>query len=131
VTETTVKRLLCCGFRRADKAMGQRYQGWWRIYREINVFSRFDYHMFYVLYPFVTYLLKTLKYYQYPQNRKDSLKHTRYVSSEKLVNIYQNTRRSQTHSSSLGERELDNARTFWLYFLFNLKFVESEATVPF
>jgi hypothetical protein len=26
VTETTVKRLLCCGFRRTDKAMGQVYQ---------------------------------------------------------------------------------------------------------
>jgi hypothetical protein len=29
----------------------------WRICREINVFSRFEYHMFYVLYPFVIYLL--------------------------------------------------------------------------
>jgi hypothetical protein len=28
-----------------------------RICREINVFPRFEYHMFYVLYPFVTYLL--------------------------------------------------------------------------
>jgi hypothetical protein len=26
VAETTVKRLLCCGFRRTDKAMGQAYQ---------------------------------------------------------------------------------------------------------
>jgi hypothetical protein len=25
--------------------------------QEIHVFSRFEYHMFYVLYPFVTYLL--------------------------------------------------------------------------
>jgi hypothetical protein len=25
VTETTVKKLLCCGFRRTDKAMGQVY----------------------------------------------------------------------------------------------------------
>jgi hypothetical protein len=38
--------------------MGQMYQCWWRICREINVFpSRFEYHIFYVLYPFVTYLL--------------------------------------------------------------------------
>jgi hypothetical protein len=57
VPETTVKRLLCCGFRRTGKAMGQVYQCWWRICREIIVFSRFEYHMFYVLYPFVTYLL--------------------------------------------------------------------------
>jgi hypothetical protein len=26
--------------------MGQVYQCWWRLYREINVFSRFKYHMF-------------------------------------------------------------------------------------
>jgi hypothetical protein len=52
------KRLLCCGFRRTGKAMRQLYQCWWRICREINVFfSRVGYYMFYVLYPFVTYLL--------------------------------------------------------------------------
>jgi hypothetical protein len=38
VAETTVKRLLCFGFRRTGKAMGQVYQRWWRICREINVF---------------------------------------------------------------------------------------------
>jgi hypothetical protein len=38
VTETTVNRLLCCGFPRTGKAMGQLYQCWWRIYRDINVF---------------------------------------------------------------------------------------------
>jgi hypothetical protein len=38
VAETTVKTLLSCGFRRAGKAMGQVYQWWWRICREINVF---------------------------------------------------------------------------------------------
>jgi hypothetical protein len=37
--------------------MGQVYQCWWRICRETNVFSKFEYHMFYVLYPFVTSLL--------------------------------------------------------------------------
>jgi hypothetical protein len=37
--------------------MGQMYQCWWRICRDINVSSSFEYHMFYVLYPFVTYLL--------------------------------------------------------------------------
>jgi hypothetical protein len=55
------KRLLRCGFRRTGKAMGQVYQCWWRICREINVFSsRFEYRMFYVLYSFVTYLLTIL-----------------------------------------------------------------------
>jgi hypothetical protein len=38
VAETTVKRILCSGFRRTGKAMGQVYQCWWRICREINVF---------------------------------------------------------------------------------------------
>jgi hypothetical protein len=55
--ETTVKRLLCCGFRRSGKAMGQVYQWWWRICREINVSSRLKYHIFYILYPFANYLL--------------------------------------------------------------------------
>jgi hypothetical protein len=32
------KRLVCYGFRRTGKAMGQVYQCWWRICREINVF---------------------------------------------------------------------------------------------
>jgi hypothetical protein len=32
------KTFLCCGFRRTDKAMGQAYQCWWRICREINAF---------------------------------------------------------------------------------------------
>jgi hypothetical protein len=55
--ETTVNRLPCCGFQCTGKAMGQVYQCCWRICREINVFTRFEYHMFYVSYPFVTYLL--------------------------------------------------------------------------
>jgi hypothetical protein len=38
MAETTVERLLCCEFRRNDKVMGQVYQCWWRICREINVF---------------------------------------------------------------------------------------------
>jgi hypothetical protein len=37
--ETTVKRLLCCGFRRTGKATGQMYQCW-QICREINVFPQ-------------------------------------------------------------------------------------------
>jgi hypothetical protein len=57
MAETTVERLLCCGFRRTGKATGQVYQCWWRICRETNVSSRFEYHMFYDLCPFVTYLL--------------------------------------------------------------------------
>jgi hypothetical protein len=40
MAETIVKRLLCCGFRRTGKAMGQVYQCWRRICREISVFSR-------------------------------------------------------------------------------------------
>jgi hypothetical protein len=51
------QKLLCCGFRRTGKTMGQMYQCWRRIWWEINVFIRFEYHMFYVLYPFVTCLL--------------------------------------------------------------------------
>jgi hypothetical protein len=38
VAETTVKRLLCCGFRNTGKAMGQVYQCWRRICRQISVF---------------------------------------------------------------------------------------------
>jgi hypothetical protein len=37
--------------------MGQVYRCWWRICPEINVFPRFEYHMFYVLYSFIIYLL--------------------------------------------------------------------------
>jgi hypothetical protein len=43
------ERLLCCGFQRSGKAMGQVYQCWWRICREINVLFSFEYHMFCVL----------------------------------------------------------------------------------
>jgi hypothetical protein len=57
VAEATVKRLLHCGFQHTGKAMGQVYQYWWRICQELQVFSRIKYHMFYGLYPFVTYLL--------------------------------------------------------------------------
>jgi hypothetical protein len=58
VTERTVKRLLCCGFRRTGKAMGQVYQCWWRKCREIKFFlpgSNISCSTF--LYQFVTYLL--------------------------------------------------------------------------
>jgi hypothetical protein len=48
VAEKIFKRLLCRGFRRTGKAMGQVYRCWWRICREINVFTRFEFHMFYV-----------------------------------------------------------------------------------
>jgi hypothetical protein len=33
------QKTLCCGFRRTAKAMGQVYQCWWRICRELNAFS--------------------------------------------------------------------------------------------
>jgi hypothetical protein len=61
--ETEVRKWLreqlntCCWFRHTGKEMGQAYQCWWRICREVNVLSRFEYNMFYVLYPFVSYLL--------------------------------------------------------------------------
>jgi hypothetical protein len=38
VAETTVKRLLSCGFRRNGKPMGLVYQCWWRTCREKSVF---------------------------------------------------------------------------------------------
>jgi hypothetical protein len=57
VAETAVRRLLCCGYRRTGKAMGQVCQCWLRICREMNVFPRFNYHMSHVLYRFVTSLL--------------------------------------------------------------------------
>jgi hypothetical protein len=59
VPRTTVKRVLYCGFRRTGKANGKVYQCWWKICRERNVFffHWFEYHMFYVLHPYVTYLL--------------------------------------------------------------------------
>jgi hypothetical protein len=46
------KRLLCCGFRRTGKAMGQVYvhQCWWRIFREINGFPTFEYHTSFTFY---------------------------------------------------------------------------------
>jgi hypothetical protein len=47
VAETTVKILLCCGFQHTGKAMGQVHQCWCKTCREINVFSRFKYHVFF------------------------------------------------------------------------------------
>jgi hypothetical protein len=38
VGETTVKRLLCCGFQRTGKTLGHVYQCWWGICRKVNVF---------------------------------------------------------------------------------------------
>jgi hypothetical protein len=46
MAETTVKRLLCWEFRRTGKAIGQVYWCWWRVCHEINVFLRFEYHIF-------------------------------------------------------------------------------------
>jgi hypothetical protein len=40
-----------------DSAMGQVCHSWWRLCREIHVFSRFECHMLPVLYPFVACLL--------------------------------------------------------------------------
>jgi hypothetical protein len=41
----------------AGKAIGQVDQCWWRVCREIDTFPSFEYHMFCVLYPFVTLLM--------------------------------------------------------------------------
>jgi hypothetical protein len=50
MVETAVKRVLGCKFRRTGKAMGQVYQCWWRICREITVFfPHYDiYFTFYI-----------------------------------------------------------------------------------
>jgi hypothetical protein len=47
VAETTLERHLYCGFRRTGKAMGQVYQCWCRVCREINDF--FQVRIIYVL----------------------------------------------------------------------------------
>jgi hypothetical protein len=57
-----VKRLVCCGFRRTGKAMGQVYQCCGGYVKKYMFFSRFEYHIFYVLYPFVTYLTESASY---------------------------------------------------------------------
>jgi hypothetical protein len=56
VAETAEERLLCCRFRRTGKAMGHVFQSRWRVCREIN-FIQVRMSMFYVSYPFLTYLL--------------------------------------------------------------------------
>jgi hypothetical protein len=50
VTQTTVKRLPCCGFRRTGKVMGEVYQYWWRIGREKMFFpgAKIIYFQFYI-----------------------------------------------------------------------------------
>jgi hypothetical protein len=43
------QKIICCGFRRTDKATRQVYQCWWKTCREINVFFfSFEYHLFYI-----------------------------------------------------------------------------------
>jgi hypothetical protein len=49
VVDTTVKILLCCGFRSIGKIMEDKSRN--------RFFFIFEYHIFYVLYPFVTHLL--------------------------------------------------------------------------
>jgi hypothetical protein len=55
VAETTAKTLLCCGFQHTGQAMGQVYQCWWRICREISI--SFQVRILHALYPFVADLL--------------------------------------------------------------------------
>jgi hypothetical protein len=109
VARTTDKRLLSCGFRRSGKAMGQVYQCWWRICREINIFSRFEYHMFYVLYPFVSYLLPLSRTCLY--NSIDSSVYNllprilmSHVSSEVLVSTYKTKRSHNTDYHDINTR---------------------------
>jgi hypothetical protein len=52
VAETTVKRIVCCGFRRTGKAKGVEDMS-----RNKCFFFRFENQIFYVLYPFVACLL--------------------------------------------------------------------------
>jgi hypothetical protein len=76
-----VKKLLCCGFRSTGKSMGQVYQCWWRICREINVFPMLEYNMFYVLYPFVTYLLTLPSTYGIPKSFTIHTKRSKSINS--------------------------------------------------
>jgi hypothetical protein len=52
-----LRQLICCRLWHTGKAMGEVYQCWWRVCREINILSRFGYYIFYILYTYVTYLL--------------------------------------------------------------------------
>jgi hypothetical protein len=74
VAEPTVKRLLRCGFRSTGKAMGQVYQCWYRICREIDVSPTFEYHMFYVNYPFVIDLLSLPRMRLLRRERRSSVR---------------------------------------------------------
>jgi hypothetical protein len=65
VAGTIVKRLLCCGFRRAVKEIARMYPCWWGLCRDTNVFPRCEYRMFYVLYPLVNYLLILSRLYRH------------------------------------------------------------------
>jgi hypothetical protein len=47
------------GFQHSGKMMGQFYKCWWRIFREISVFPRFEFNMFFVLYPFVRLIISS------------------------------------------------------------------------
>jgi hypothetical protein len=51
------KDFYAVGFDALVKAIGHVYHCWWRICQEINEFSKLKYHMFYISYLLVTYLL--------------------------------------------------------------------------
>jgi hypothetical protein len=55
VAETTIEIFPCCGLRRDGRSVSVLLKGMSR--NKCFFFSRFKYHMFYVSYPFVTYLL--------------------------------------------------------------------------
>jgi hypothetical protein len=56
VAETRSKDFYAASFDALVKRLDKMYQCWWKICRKI-FFSKFEYHMFYFLYQFVTYLL--------------------------------------------------------------------------
>jgi hypothetical protein len=64
VAGTTVKTLLCAA---CFDALVKRWDKCISVGREINVFPRFQYCMFYFLYPIVTYL-QTLPRIRYTTN---------------------------------------------------------------
>jgi hypothetical protein len=70
VAGTTVKRLLCFGFRRTGKAMGQAYPS-----------GEMFFFRFYILYPIVTYLLTLPR----TSVHKHRCKNLTFVGSEPLL----------------------------------------------
>jgi hypothetical protein len=87
VIETTVERLLySTGF----DALVKRWDKCINVGREINVFPRFEYHTFYVVYPFVTYLLTLLRstFQRTPRSSPHVIFLSDFQSKFFYVNVY-------------------------------------------